>query len=122
MKNKVDYLESKMKNKVDYLESIGKRWKKGEHDRVYIKLNEIAKVEKFGEKWNEIKINGVDISKTNLWKAREAIATFTTKYPSDKMYYDLKNDGIYFSGNETVQSIMNKIAEDIRAKILELSK
>jgi hypothetical protein len=111
-----------MKKVVDYLESIGNRWTKGEHDRVYIKLNEIAKVEKFGQNWNEIKINGVDISKTNLWKAREAVATFTTKYPRDKMYYDIKTDEIYFSGNETVRSIMTEIAEDIRTKILELSK
>lgn len=111
-----------MKKKiVDYLESIGNRWTKGEHDRVYIRLNEIAKVEKYGKNWNEIRINGVDISKTNLWKAREAIATFTTKYPIYKLYYDIKTDEIYFSGNDIVKNIMTEIAKDIRTKILELS-
>lgn len=113
MRNKIDY---------NYLESIGKRWKKGEHDRIYIKLHEVAKIEKIGENWNDLKINGVDISKTNAWKARAAVATFTTKYPSGFMYYDLKTDVIHFGGNEIEKRIMKEIAKDIRTKILELSK
>ena len=113
MKNKIDY---------NYLESIGKRWKKGEHDRIYIKLHEVAKIEKIGENWNDLKINSVDISKINAWKAREAVATFTTKYSNNFLYYDLKTDVFYYSGNETVKRIMKEIVKDIRTKILELSK
>lgn len=105
-----------------YLETIATNWKKDDKDRFYINLKKVAKVEKFGNAWNEVKIQGIDISKTNLWKAREALASYVDGWGKDSIYYDVnKNSFCSKSGNSVTEMIHDEVIKEIKENLKKLT-
>jgi hypothetical protein len=111
--------------KILFLEQNGRRWTKGDKDRIYLNnsfLKRFIKVEKTGENWNEYKINDVDISNFNASGIRRAIEIFVKGQLYDLgFHYNVADETLYFNCiNSLVSKIAKLIEESINAELERL--